>query len=202
MNIKGVELEFIEDEHLYVADGIIVPSVSEILSARFGHKYDSVPKDVLARAAQRGTEIHAGIEAYVKSDGKDGRGIREVRDFRFLSKMYGFKPVKSEVPVILWKDGEPAAAGRLDLVLDYYGLCLADIKTTATLDKEYLAYQLNLYAMGYEQSYGEKVERIVGIHLRDGKRRVVDLPLDEQIAKEIWNEYEQSISDRKSHEGH
>lgn len=202
MNIRGVELEFIEDEHLYVADGIIVPSVSEILSVRFGHKYDGVPKDALARAAQRGTEIHAGIETYVKSDGKDGRGIREVRDFRFLSKMYGFKPVKSEVPVILWKDGEPAAAGRLDLVLDYYGLCLADIKTTATLDKEYLAYQLNLYAMGYEQSYGEKVERIVGIHLRDGKRRVVDLPLDEQIAKEIWNEYEQSISDRKSHEGH
>lgn len=201
MNIRGVELEFIEDEHLYVADGIIVPSVSEILSARFGHKYDGVPKDALARAAQRGTEIHAGIEAYVKSDGKDGRGIREVRDFRFLSKMYGFKPVKSEVPVILWKDEEPAAAGRLDLVLDYYGLCLADIKTTATLDKEYLAYQLNLYAMGYEQSYGEKVERIVGIHLRDGKRRVVDLPLDEKIAKEIWDEYEQSISDRTGHEG-
>lgn len=202
MNIRGVELEFIEDVHLYVADGIIVPSVSEILSARFGHKYDGVPKDALARAAQRGTEIHAGIEAYVKSDGKDGRNIQEVRDFRFLSKVYGFKPVKSEVPVILWKDGEPAAAGRLDLVLDYNGLCLADIKTTATLDKEYLAYQLNLYAMGYEQSYGEKVERIVGIHLRNGKRRVVDLPLDEQIAKEIWNEYEQSISDRKSHEGH
>ena len=42
MNIKGHDIEFIEDIHKYVVDGILLPSVTQILNTRFGHKYDNV----------------------------------------------------------------------------------------------------------------------------------------------------------------
>ena len=67
---------------------------------------------------------------------------------------------------------------------------IADIKTTATLDKEYLAYQLNLYRVGYMQSYGEDIAQLYGVHLREDKRKLVKIPINEGAAWDIINEYE------------
>ena len=67
---------------------------------------------------------------------------------------------------------------------------LADIKTTSTLDKEYLAYQLNLYRLGYMQSYDEEITKLYGVHLRDDKRKFVEIPINEGIAWDIVGEYE------------
>ena len=188
--INGSTLEYDDETHTYLVDGIIVPSVTQILSVKFGGKYSQVDKETLKQAAVRGTNIHKEIETFCKEG--SGEGVF-IRNFKFLLKHYSLTPIENEVPIILWKD-EPIAAGRLDLIFDQDGeTALADIKTTAALDKEYLAYQLNLYRIGYRQSYGIECTKLYGVHLREDKRKLVPIPVNEKLAWSIVDEYERSI---------
>lgn len=184
--INGHELEFIEDGHIYLVDGVIVPSITQMLSVRFGNKYSNISPDILNAAAAKGTMIHATIEDYIRNKTKST--IDEFRGFVFLQNAYRFTVKDVEVPVILFDKDEPIAAGRLDMVLKMDGrLGGADIKTTSTLDKDYLFYQLNLYRVAYMQSYDEEWTFLKGIHLRGDKRKMVDIPIGD--AWEIVEEY-------------
>lgn len=188
--INGNTLEYDDTTHTYLVNGVIVPSVTQVMQVKFGNKYEGIRSEVLNRAAERGTAIHKAIENYCK--GMDD-GSKEVHNFNFLMNYYKIKPVKNEVPIILMVDNQPVIAGRLDLVLQENDtLCLADIKTTSQLDKEYLAYQLNLYRLGYMQSYGERIDKLYGLHLRGDKRKLVELPINEDIALELLEKYERS----------
>lgn len=182
-------LEYIDDGHTYLVDGIIVPSITQILKVRFGHKYDGISTRTLQKAADAGTSMHKAVENYIKTGTDDGS--EELRNFKFLMKQYKLTPTESEVPVILYQDGAPFAAGRLDLVLkDGDRVGLGDLKRTSTLDKEYLACQLNLYTIAYVQSYpGTPVEFLAGIHLRGTTRKLVPLPINLAWADEIIDEY-------------
>ena len=182
-------LEYIDDGHIYLVDGIIVPSITQILSVKFGNKYSAVDKQTLSRAAEAGTAVHEAIEAFCMS-GKES-DLPEVRNFKFLSKKYKFDVLENEVPVILYNDDEqPLAAGRLDLVLKMDGkIGGADIKRVSSLDKEYLAYQLNLYRIAYFQCYDTAWEFLRGIQLRDDVRKFVEIPINPQMAWELVDEY-------------
>lgn len=193
-SINDLTLEYDDDEHIYLVDGVIVPSVTQVLKVQFGGKYANINRSVLQRAANRGTEIHKAIENYCRGD-EDLIAIKEVRNFRFLKNQYNFKVLENEKPIIIVKDSTPIAAGRLDLVLDIKdGTALADIKTTSTLDKEYLAYQLNLYRIGYMQSYGVDITGLYGVHLRDDKRKLVSIPINEGLAWDIIAQYERGVN--------
>lgn len=181
----GRTLEFDEESHIYLVDGQIVPSVTQVLGKRFGGKYDHVNRETLKRAADRGTRIHKAIEDFCRTGVTDQS--KEVHNFHFLCEKNGLEIVENEVPVII----SNLAAGRLDIVLkqgETYGL--ADIKTTSQLYKEYLAAQLNLYRIGYEQCYKRKIGALFGIHLREDKRKLVSIPINEALA---WDILERSI---------
>lgn len=186
--INGHTLEFFAEEHAYLIDGIQVPSITQILAHRFGGKYSHVKREVLQRAADKGTAVHDAIYEFC-TFGKDS-DLPEVRNFNFLQRKFGFTVLEGETPVILsWHD-EPIAAGRLDLVIrmgDKVGG--ADIKRTSTLDKNYLAAQLNLYRIAYRQSYGIEWEFLRGIHLRENVRKFVEIPINENIACELVNDF-------------
>lgn len=193
-------LEYDDDTHTYIVDGVIVPSVTQILGVMFGNKYAGVNRATLENAASRGTAIHKAIENFCKYGEDDG--AKEVHNFNFLKERYGFNVLENETPIIISKDGTPIAAGRLDLVLGvtmkgkaYYlkETAIADIKTTSVLDKEYLAYQLNLYRIGYMQSYGKEIKELYGVHLREDKRKFINIPVNEGIAWDILNKYERSL---------
>ena len=47
--IKGHTLEYIDESHTYVVDGIVVPSITTVLRKELGKKYDKVPVAVLKR---------------------------------------------------------------------------------------------------------------------------------------------------------
>lgn len=188
--INGYILEYDDESHTYIADGVIVPSVTQVLDVKFGGKYASVNPATLNRAAIRGTAIHKAIEDYCKGD-EELLGTKEVRNFRFLQRHYNFEVIENETPIVITKEGNPIVAGRLDLVLGIHGItALADIKTVSTLDKEYLAYQLNLYRIGYMQSYGAEIKELYGVHLREDKRKFIKIPLDEARAWDILEKYE------------
>lgn len=191
--IKGYTLEYIDNEHIYLVNGVIVPSITQILKSKFGNKYNNVRRDVLERARVNGTQTHDAIEKYCKEGIECD--LKELHNFKFLMKKYKFTVKGNEIPVILFKDGKPISAGRLDLVLELDGkIGGADIKRTATLDKEYLAYQLNLYRIAYRQCYGVEWEFLRGLHLRDDKRKFVEIPINEDKALELVNNYLNNVN--------
>lgn len=189
--IQGFTVEYDDDTHTYLADGIIIPSVTQIMKVKFGNKYSGVAPSVLEKAANRGTRIHKSIEEWCTKGIDDGS--KEVRNFKFLQKQYKFKVIKNEVPLLICDEGKPIVAGRTDMIIDTErGLHIADIKSTSVLDKEYLAYQLSLYRLGYEQGYDEKIVGGYGVHLREDTRKLVKVPIKDSWAWNIIEEYERS----------
>ena len=188
MLINDYDIEYLDESHTYLIDGVQVPSVTQILKVKFAKKYKFVKPAVLNRAAEEGTKVHKAIEDYCKT-GKDD-GSDELRNFKFLQRSYGFKVLGNEIPVILFRGSKPIAAGRFDLLLEKDGQKgIADIKRTSVLDKEYLFYQLNLYRMAYIQSYGGEIDFLKGIHILPDKRKYVDIPINLDAAWEIVDEY-------------
>ena len=185
--IKGHTVEYIDEIHTYLVDGVIKPSITQILKLKFGGKYTNVSQEVLQRASELGTATHKAIEDYCKLGIETD--CKELRNFKFLQKQFGFNVLDNEVPIILFYNNEPVACGRLDLVLIDKVLCLGDIKRTSVLDKEYLAYQLNLYRIGFQQCYDTEIEGLKGLHLREDVRKYVDIPINEEMALDLLKEY-------------
>lgn len=193
--ISGHSLEYIDDTHTYLVDGVIVPSITALCKKRLGDRYPGIPRAVLRKAADRGTEIHKAVETFCKTGMADRE---EVFGFRTLVRVYGIIVKSNEIPVILFDGDEPIAAGRLDLVIERGGRKgIADIKTTARLDREYLAVQLNLYAKAYEQSYGEHIELLAGIHLRGDKAKWTEIPINREFVDELIKELKHDRAERE-----
>lgn len=187
-SIKGGTLEYFDDTHTYLYDGLMLPSVTQILGVKYKNDYASVPPAVLNNAAKRGTAVHKAIENYNNSGYDDGS--EAVRNFKFLQKQYGFEVLDSELPLVLFKDDMPIACGRLDMTMLMDGETgIADIKTVSSLNKEKIAYQLNLYRIGLMQSYGVDAKFLKIIHLRDGIRKVIDSPVNEGMAWELIEKF-------------
>ena len=191
--IQGHTLEYFDDEHQYIVDGICVPSITQILAVKFGHKYDYVNPEKLKKSAEYGTAVHKAIEEYCLNGTESD--LIELKNFKFLEEKYKFEVTENETPVILFKDDKPIAAGRLDLVMIYNDkLTGADIKCTSSLDREYVAYQLNLYRIAYKQCYGEEWQRLRAIRLKGQTgRSFVNLPINENSAWELVEEYERQL---------
>ncbi len=187
--IAGREVEYYEDGHIYLVDGVRLPSITGMLRMRFGGKYAGVSPETLRRAADRGTQVHAAVEAWVKTGAE--ADLPELRGFKWLTEHAGMTPIRSEVPLVLCDQrGEAIACGRCDLVMrkgaDLIG---ADIKRTSTFDREYVAAQLNLYRIAYRQSWGEEWTRLYGLHLREWMRRLIEVPINEGWAWDYIDEW-------------
>ena len=195
-NIKGHIVEFIDDIHQYLVDGCMVDSVTQILGVKYRNDYSNVPPAVLDNAAKRGTAVHKAIENFNVSGYDDGS--EAVRNFKFLQKQYGFEVLDSELPIVIFKDDMPIACGRLDMTMLIDGQTgIADIKTVSSLNKEKIAYQLNLYRIGLMQSYGVDAKFLKIIHIRDGIRKVIDSPINEKMTWELIEEFLEKEYEKK-----
>lgn len=189
VNMGGYVMEYIDATHTYLVDGIIVPSITQLLKAHFGDMYSHVDSGTLFKRAKEGTAVHEAIEEFCISGFE--QDLIEVRNFKWLMSRHNFRVLKNEVPVILFgKDGYPVSAGRLDLVLAEDGhIGLGDIKSQSSPNKEYLAYQLNLYRIAYQQCYTGKIDFLRGIQLKGDKRKYIEIPINEEIAWNAVNEW-------------
>lgn len=187
-NINGKILEFIEDEHIYLYNGMIVPSVTQILSCKFKDEYNRISKKVLENAAAKGTALHEAIEMYER-EGQDCNLI-EFKNYLFLKDRKHFKNIDNEVPVVYIKNGKALYVGRLDQIIMIGGkLAINDFKRVSAPNKEKIAYQLNLYKLAYEQTYNKKIEGLYFTHLREEVRKFVPLPINEKAALELVDQY-------------
>ena len=182
------DLIYHDDTHSYYVNGEKCISVTQLLKHKFSNKYDGVSEAVLNKAAIRGNKVHESIEMY-EVYGLPSNELQEFRNYLFLKKTFGFEVKGNEVPIIL-KYKDLTVCGRLDLVLVEDGeLMLGDIKSTSTLDKEYLAYQLNLYRLAYQQCYGEEIKGLRGLHLRKDVRKYIQLPINEELVYQLLDKY-------------
>lgn len=184
------KLEFEDETHTYYFNGKKCISVTQLIHVLMPDKYKGIEEHILRTAASRGSEIHNAIEVYEKF-GFTREDLQEFRNYLFLKKYYKFKVTHSEIPiVIIYKD--LIVAGRLDQIVsepidDGERLCVNDIKTTATLDKQYLSIQDTLYKYGVMQTYGLVIDGLRATHLRKDVRKYV--VIDELNAENILDKY-------------
>ena len=201
-------ITFLEEPHIYLVDGVITPSVSEILHFIFPDKYKGVDKKTLNKKAEYGTTIHESIEMYENNlkemfyedafedtiHEKKLTYIQEasLKQYLKLKKENEIKVIEQE-QMIHYKD---KYAGRFDMIAQVGSdMCLCDIKTTAELDIEYLSWQLSLY----EFAYGKKFDRLYAIWLPKkelGKLVEIKRKKESEILKLIEN-YEDNSSKKE-----
>lgn len=167
-------IDFLEEPHIYLVDGVITPSVSEILHFIFPEKYKNVSSYILNKKAQYGTTIHQSVEMLennlktmsieeafnVTVQALDLNYIQEVSLHQYLKlkDKYQIEVIEQE-QMIHFKN---YYAGRFDMIAKIKNnLCLCDIKTTAELDEEYLSWQLSYY----EMAVGKKFDKLYAIWL-------------------------------------
>lgn len=170
-------IEFIEETHTYLLNGVIIPSVSTILSATlFKDKYGNVPPHILKRAAEFGTGVHKAIETgdWLPLDDKQ---YEVYMRYLKLVKRANIKPLAHEKIVSY----ETLYCGTYDMEAIIDGdMSLVDIKTTYSLDREYLSWQLSMY----ELATGKQFDKLYAIWLP--KRKGAELvEIERKLPQEI-----------------
>lgn len=160
----------------------IVPSVTQILEKIFPDKYKNVPRETLMRKASYGSQMHKYIEQYEK--GIITMKLNYIQEASFgqylrLKDKYNINVLEQE-KIVNYKD---IYAGRYDIYGGVNGvISLCDIKTTASLDKEYLKYQLNLYRFASKDK--NKIKKLYAIWLAKkdiGKLVEIEIMSDKEI---------------------
>lgn len=190
-------VEYVEETHTYLIDGVIVPSVTQLLKYKFPNKYKDIPEQILNDKAEYGTRVHRLIEIINDKETGDNMAVlATVKEFDYIiynslkqyigmCVKYNIKPLSQEQIVY-----NELLAGRYDMTAEVKEeLSLIDIKTTAVLDKEYLSWQLSIYNW-----LGKlKVKKLYCIWLPKkelGKLVEIDFKTDKEIEDLIkeWSE--------------
>lgn len=152
-------LEFDKENHIYLKDGIILKSVTQILKELFPLKYDGIPENILYEKSRYGTELHKFIEIIEKKKPKRPLAyikkyynpniyqIESLKDYLEIKKKYNIEITDSE-KMVVYKD---IYCGTLDLKGTVGNKkAIIDIKTTYDLDELYVSWQNSLYEMADE----------------------------------------------------
>ena len=158
--LKQSKVIFNQEEHTYTLDGKLLSGVTSLLNRQlFKDKYTGISEVTLCKAAERGSLIHETIEM-LEAFGKTESDIAEVQAYFKLKAEQGREVEENEYLV---SDNEHIASS-IDVVFDDYSL--ADIKTTSKLDKEYVSWQLSIYAYLFElQNPRKKAGKLYAIWL-------------------------------------
>lgn len=182
-------IEFIESTHQYLINGCLVPSVSDLLQFIFPNKYANIPLSILKNKAQFGTNVHNAIECFENNLPYSLTPMEQVvfEQYLHLKDEYQIEVAEQETMVHF----EDKYCGRLDMIANIESKrSLVDIKTTAKLDHESLAYQLGFYAM----AYGEDFEKYYVLWLpKKGNGKLVEVaPKSKEELLEVLERYEES----------
>lgn len=130
--------------------------------------YSGIDPEVLRRAAERGTAVHHLLEDY-----DNGKAVVDTPELKAYKRLK-LHVIASEYLV---SDNEMIASS-IDKVIyvDESTVDLGDVKTTSELHTEAVAWQLSIYKFLFEaQNHGIRVRNLYGIHVRDGRARLVEV---------------------------
>jgi hypothetical protein len=135
--------------------------------------YSNVSESVLEAARERGSMVHAGLEAEFHGMSAD---IPEVVAYRELAKQHKIKQIAAEYVVTDYN----SIATCIDSVAYVNGeLALLDYKTTSVLNIEYLRWQLSLESLMFTMVNQCSVTKAYAVHLPKPKDGVCEAKLVE-----------------------
>ena len=164
------DLVFDPQTHTYTLDGKDLISVTQLMEKHgLSPNYNGVDEETLKASAERGTLIHKEIENYIKK-GEVGF-TDECAEFVTYVRENNIAIKGSEVTF-----HNDIVAGTCDLIINSEKgyLIVADIKTTSTLHKESVAWQLSLYAY---LSGNKTMNHGQAFHFSKDGLKVVDIEL-------------------------
>lgn len=192
--LNTIPVVFNQEEHTYTntETGEMYCGITSTLIHRlFPDKYAAIPEEVLRKAAEYGSNVHADIEL-AESLGVEP-ATQEGRNYILLKKENELKYLASEYTV---SDMEHYAT-NIDCIYDVEDgvVDIADYKTTSKFDREYVSWQLSICAYLLEKNNpGVKVRRLLGIWLRGDIAQVYevnrrsDAEIEALIAADLNNE--------------
>ena len=163
---------FSEENHTYFLGEKQLKGITGMISRQlFPNKYKDIPEYILKRAAEKGSRIHGQCQ-FADVTGLPPESIEAINYIRERVNA-GYKAFANEYTV---SDNEYFAS-NIDCVWEKdEKISLVDIKTTASLDREYLSWQLSIYAYLFElQNPLIKVDKLFGIWLRGDKSELVEI---------------------------
>ncbi|MGL5958889.1 MAG: hypothetical protein ACRCZZ_09955 [Phocaeicola sp.] len=191
MYLADSGVQFNDELHTYTLNGERLQGItSTLLKSLFPDTYKGVDEEVLKKATERGSLIHEQCEL---ADAGMITDTYEVQGYLKLKKKHGLTTLANEYIVT---DRE-LFASPIDVVFDDYSL--ADIKTTYTLNKDYVSWQLSIYAYLFEmQNPSLKANKLYAIHLRPTACKLVEVQrkTNQQIEELIEN-YCKGLPSRK-----
>lgn len=164
---------FDESKHVYTVGGAQVPSVSRILRPLTADVYGEIDRDILRKAAEFGTAVHACTELLDLNDLDESSVEAEWRPY--VDAYVKWK--ETAQPEVLHIEDRLACskyAGTLDRIVRINGeLWVIDLKTTSLIHK-HVGVQLAAYAALAEKFYGGTYRR-AALQLReDGAFKVFE----------------------------
>ena len=163
---------FSEENHTYFLGEKQLKGITGMISRQlFPNKYRDIPEYILKKAAEKGSRIHGQCQ-FADVTGLPPESIEAINYIRERVNA-GYKAFANEYTV---SDNEYFAS-NIDCVWEKdEKISLGDIKTTASLDREYLSWQLSIYAYLFElQNPLIKVDKLFGIWLRGNKHEFVEI---------------------------
>lgn len=185
MRLDDCPVRFDAELHTYTApDGRQLRGITGLLHEKlFPDTYKGVDAETLRKAADRGKAIHQMIEDW-----------DEIGTYQDDDNLSAYIEVCNDNGLV------HHCSEYLVSDLDMYASCIdkvyrvddgtcdiADIKTTYTLNKEYVSWQLSIYAYLLEQQNPHvKVRSLYAIHIRDGKGKLVEVQRkDAEVVNEL-----------------
>ena len=168
-NLKYSDVVFNEAEHTYTLNGKELHGITPVIEKYICEgKYDGIPSTVLAKAAERGSKIHKEIELLVSGFSLFVKEP-EIEAFDATRMFYDINFIESEYLV----SDEDFFASKIDIVDDQHNIY--DVKTTSVLDKEYVSWQLSIYAYLFELQNGFPCGKLYAVWLRNGQCNIVEV---------------------------
>lgn len=159
-------LTFTEKEHEYRVDGVVVPSVTQVLEASGLSDVSMIPKDLLERASAFGKAAHKAIELYSKGtldmESVDAALMPYIDGWKAFTEDYGYSPRMMEFRGYspLYRFGFTIdQLGSFNGKAIHMGDVLVDIKTGHPAPAH--KYQMG----GYKIAAGKEYRNIVLLYL-------------------------------------
>jgi hypothetical protein len=151
------KIEFLQDTHQYLYNGVLIPSVSAIIR---DDKYFGIPPHVLEKAAHRGTSVHLATEQI-----DTNRKVHIDDEYAPYVLQYALWKLKdnkdwTDVETIVYTEDYAGTVDRIKRKGDKVLIC--DIKTTSKIYEDSLALQLAAYILAHSKMEGLPIENYTG----------------------------------------